>query len=96
MQAPTIQPQNRYYSTAAYEPHLGNVVIFGGGSGGSDLADTWEWTGTDWQMLHPVHSPAPRESFGMAYDDAIGSLVLFGGENGGGLFNDTWWFAVRP
>jgi len=97
LQSPATQPPLRYYSTAAYEPHIGNVVLFGGGSGGSDINDTWRWTGTTWQQLNPVHSPAARESFAMAYDDAIGSIVLFGGENPAvSQFNDTWWFAVRP
>ena len=36
----------------------GSVALFGGlGSGGTFLADTWTWDGTDWTQQTP--RPAP-------------------------------------
>jgi hypothetical protein len=94
-QFPATQPTWRFYSGAAYEPHLQAVVVFGGAYGGTDLNDTWEWTGTNWVQLYPQPSPTPRESFGMAYDEALGSVVIFGGKHGHTLYGDTWTLVVR-
>ena len=73
-----------------------SVVVFGGGSGGAQLDDTWAWTGSDWQQLQPVFSPSPRESFGLVYDPGLGHVVCFGGADAFNLFDDTWWLAWRP
>jgi hypothetical protein len=37
---PTAQPPNRYDAAAEFDPELGHVVLFGGASGGAELADT--------------------------------------------------------
>ena len=66
------------------------VLLFGGGSGGGDLADTWMWTGTDWSQLTMTTSPLPRESQGLAFDGDTGQLLLFAGSDRGALQNDTW------
>jgi hypothetical protein len=66
------------------------VVVFGGGSGGVDLNQTWAWTGTDWTQLTTQKSPAARESMGTAYDAASGQLMVFGGVAGNTIFGDTW------
>jgi hypothetical protein len=89
-QSPAHQPPSRFYSSSAYQPALGAVVIFGGGSGSGDLQDTWEWTGSDWKQLRPGTPPAKRESQGMAFDPATKRIVLFGGQVGGSVVDDTW------
>jgi Kelch motif protein/galactose oxidase-like protein len=89
-QSPVHQPPSRFYSSSAYEPSLGAVVIFGGGSGNGDLHDTWEWNGTDWMQLQAGAPPAKRESQGMAFDPANRRLVMFGGQVSGLVVDDTW------
>jgi hypothetical protein len=89
-QSPTVQPPSRYFAGSAYEPHLGAVVVFGGGEGGVDLNDTWLWTGRQWRGVTPVASPPAREAFGMVYDQPLGHIVIFGGISGSVLLSDTW------
>jgi len=66
------------------------VVAFGGGSGGTDLNDTWVWADGNWIQANAIQSPPPREAFGMAYDPVRGTIVIFGGLDGDQLLNDTW------
>ena len=89
-QSPAHQPPARFYSSAAYEPSLRGVVIFGGGSGSGDLQDTWEWNGTDWKQLRPGVPPRQRESQGMAYSQTLRRIVMFGGQVRGRVRDDTW------
>lgn len=92
-QHPTKQPALRYYSAAAFEPHLGGVLLFGGGSGGVDQSDTWLWTGSDWSPLHPTQTPAAREQFALALDESLGHVILAGGDDPqASFFTDTWEF----
>jgi hypothetical protein len=56
-----------------------------------ELADTWRWTGTDWEELHPVDSPGPLDP-GLAYSAGLGVVVLFGGFDGVAWQNETWTF----
>ena len=81
----------------AYDPALGQLVLFGGspiGDFDSDgFNDTWTFNGTTWTQQSPTTSPSPaRVDASMAYDPVTGQLVLFGGYRpGGGYdFNETW------
>jgi len=94
-QSPTVQPPSRYFAGSAFEPHLGVVVVFGGGEGGVDLNDTWLWTGSQWRSATVGSSPPAREAFGMVYDRPIGHIVIFGGRSGSSLLNDTWELASQ-
>jgi len=68
-----------------------SALLFGGGEGGTDINQTWEWTGTDWVPVASGRSPAAREAFGMVYDPALGHIIVFGGQrNETTLFDDTW------
>ncbi len=91
MQSPALQPPNRYSSSAAFDPHLGAVVVFGGGSGGLDINDTWEWTGSEWSQLQPRHPPAAARGLrdGLRPDAWTGSSWP-AGQSGALLLNDTW------
>jgi hypothetical protein len=98
-------PPGRVGYGMAYDPALGEVVIFGGMNrfGVMEYNDTWGWNGTVWTQLdanprcgdqyHPcVDSPPGRDTFAMADDGASNQVVMFGG----GGFNDTWVLPAAP
>ncbi|MFN2545181.1 MAG: kelch repeat-containing protein [Actinomycetota bacterium] len=87
-QEPADGPSGRFGASMAYDPTLGEVVLFGGvnalpNSAAADtpslLNDTWAWDGSSWTELHPAHTPPGREMASMAYDPSMTNLVLFGG-----------------
>ena len=91
--SPSVEPQSLYSAGSTYDPHLGAILVFGGGHAGVDQNQTWAWTGTQWLQLLPVQSPSTRESMGMTYDPSTGSTVVFGGYDNGSYLNDTWQLA---
>jgi hypothetical protein len=92
LQSTTAQPDSLYYAPAAFDPMLGEVVTF---SGGSFLNTTWAWTGTDWVTVTTVNSPLARESSGMAYDSDSQQLLIFGGDVPQGVLGDTYKLVKR-
>jgi Galactose oxidase, central domain len=88
--SPTVPP-TLFSSNAAFDPHLGHVVLYAG----SGASATWEWTDGAWVALQPVFSPPGHWGVAMAYDEAVGSIVMFGGS---GLIapHETWWLAIQP
>lgn len=95
LQSPSTQPSDRYGSPGAYDPRLQEVIVFGGGEGGSDLNDTWAWDGTTWTELFPASSPSAREGYGMVFDSALGHIIIFGGQAGNSFLGDTWGLAPQ-
>ena len=97
-QFPRTQPQWVYAGSAAFDPNLKAVVLFGGGSGGIDQNTTWEWvqaptwegTGFTWKQLVTKQSPPAREGAGMAYSPSLGHVIVFGGQNSEVPLGDTW------
>jgi hypothetical protein len=89
---PTTSPSSRADGAITYDSGTSQLILFGGADTQAhvDLNETWEWTGTTWSQLHPVHSPPARSETLLAYDAATSQLVLFGGENGIANFDDTW------
>ena len=87
-----------YAASAAFDPGLQGVVLFGGASGGEEQNTTWLWdqVGGTWIQLSTKQSPPAREGAGMAYDVALGRVVLFGGQDNNGYFNDTWELISTP
>jgi hypothetical protein len=79
-----------YASSAAFDPNLNAVVLFGGGSGGVDQNTTWQWPRFNWRQLLTTQSPPPREGAGIAYDAALGHVIIFGGQDSDAPLNDTW------
>src|SRR5438046_1851650 len=90
LQFPSTQPLWVYSASAAFDPNLDAVVLFGGGSGGVDQNTTWEWTGSDWQQLRTARRPPAREGAGMAYDSTLGNVIIFGGQNSEVPLADKW------
>ncbi|MGA8869042.1 MAG: kelch repeat-containing protein, partial [Candidatus Sulfotelmatobacter sp.] len=91
---PKTSPPDIMFGGAAFDPDLGQVIVFGGWGGinARDLNTTWAWSGTNWAFLKPAASPTNREYLNMAYDEATHQLVVFGGYQivPNILFNDTW------
>ena len=71
LESPAMQPLTVYAASAAFDPNLNNVILFGGGGGGVDQNRTWSWTGSNWVRVIslPLTCPA-REGAGIAYDKA--------------------------
>ena len=88
----TTKPGAAFYTSAAYDPALGEVVAFGGGTPG---ALTWAWTGSEWIELTTLHSPTPRDSQAMAYDPESRQLIMFGGETSQSLLDGTYRLLVQ-
>ncbi len=91
--SPTTSPPARCGASIAYDPETGNMVLFGGINGTTDLGDTWTFSGTTWTQLSPATSPPARYGASMAYDPATGDMVLFGGAKGTTDLGDTWTFS---
>src|SRR5438094_769970 len=97
-QQPTNKPPPRSFTTMAYHPGLGKVVLFGGWclSCGDYLNDTWEWDGSNWTKINTPVAPPSRIGGSIAYDAAHNQFVLFGGQVViGGVSQrvaDTWIF----
>jgi len=89
----TGSPPVRQFATMAFDPKLGELVLFGGlGAGGQPLNDTWVFNETGWYQLPLTTAPAPRSNVGLVYDPTLQGLLLFGGNGGSGSFGDTWVF----
>lgn len=100
LQCPS-SPGPRVGAGMAYDPALGQVILFGGQTRYSSVEynDTWAWNGTTWTHIDNAgdpscvtsctHSPPPSDTFAMADDSGSNQLVVFGaalyGEG-----NDTW------
>lgn len=82
----TSGPSPRAGAALAFDPELGQVVLFGG-SGAK--GDTWFWDGTAWSEV-PAPTPPPGR-FNAAMAGPVGGNVLrFGGWDGQLRTNDTW------
>ena len=103
-QSPATSPPARYEASMAFDPALGQLVLFGGlDVNDQALNDTWTYNGITWIKQTPTTSPPARSQASMAYDPAIGQLVLFGGTgaNSQGLadtwtYNGTTWTEQSP
>lgn len=72
-------PPARERAAMAFDPSLGQLILFGGlGTGGVLLDDTWAWNGVSWYPIEPTTTPGGREGAAFAPDPG-GGLVLFGG-----------------
>lgn len=79
-------------SSVAFDPELGETVLFGGkDKSGAIGRQTWAYDGSSWTQESPSQSPPGRVDASMAFDYATGQLVLFGGYvPATGLSNATW------
>ncbi|MDX2091280.1 MAG: DUF4215 domain-containing protein [Kofleriaceae bacterium] len=86
---PDPVPAGRHLHGMTYDGANARLVMFGGFNG-SQLGDTWAWSGTAWSLIpDPPTLPVrpTRPGFGLTYDAGQGVVLLFGGEP---TFNDTW------
>jgi hypothetical protein len=100
------QPPGRAWPSLAYDPALGELVLFGGDNGRAVYGGTWVDQDGAWVKETPAQSPTPRTGAALVYDAATGQLLLFGGSSkigtAGGYFGDTWvwdgstWTQLHP
>lgn len=66
------------------------VILFGGVSGTTRHADTWDWDGSAWRNLG-LTGPGARSEARMVYDPGARRVLLFGGAGASGTrIRDTW------
>jgi hypothetical protein len=75
-----IGPLPRHRSEMAFDAARGRIVLFGGGTASSVLADTWEWDGNAWTQTADI-GPAGRYAPALVYDDNPQRILLYGGRN---------------
>jgi hypothetical protein len=83
---PSTKPPARIGASMAWDPALGEVVMFGGQTDttgyNTALNDLWGFNGTNWAQLKPTGGPpAARSEAAMTYDTATGQMLLYGGES---------------
>ena len=89
---PVTSPSARRMTAMAFDATRNVAVLYGGYTSVTvpNLADTWEWNGTNWALRTSAVSPPARRSHAMAYDAARQRVVLFGGVGANGALADTW------
>jgi hypothetical protein len=98
LQTPPSSPSARTAAPMAYDPRLGQVVLFGGTSGPPyALNDTWGWNGKTWTQLQVYTAPGARYLPSMDFDSVNNGLLLFGGQlTGNTAVNQTWFLISVP
>lgn len=71
-----------YEPSLAYDPATNQLILFGGSNAAFTNA-TWNFTGSNWEQLHPAVSPPPRQGAALAYDPDLRELILVGGSDVG-------------
>ncbi|HZY92085.1 MAG TPA: PKD domain-containing protein [Thermoplasmata archaeon] len=81
-------------ATLAYDPALGEYVLFGGCLADCAGNQTWLFHQGVWvNVTHPGDAPPARIYAAMDFDANAGGVLLFGGLSAAGqLLNDTWLF----
>lgn len=89
---PTLVPPPLVFARMANDAQRERVVMFGGDTAPVPSGDTYEWDGSDWQLVAPAGPGAPsaRILHAMSYDSARGVVVLTGGIQSGVILDDTW------
>jgi len=97
-------PSGRTATRMAWNSKTTHSILFGGSTkvdAGTqsiyDLADTWEWTGSQWVQRYPAQAPHGRSFHTMVYDSLRDRMLVFGGKSGTTaanttIYNDTWAF----
>jgi hypothetical protein len=82
--ASAAAPTPRGSHSGIYDPVRDRLLVFGGGTYGGDLNDTWALPlsgALTWTQLTPDGAPpAPRDLAASVYDSAGDRMLLFGGE----------------
>lgn len=86
-------PSQRNSPAMVYDSKRKTIVLFGGDFGGWNdkkaYNDTWEWNGTEWNLLSTEGPPA-RTNHTVAYDKQRDRVVLFGGMDTQKTLGDLW------
>ena len=100
--SPSVHPSASPYARMAYDPALGEVILFDDGEtyhGGPFLNATWTFSGGSWTRILNGVGPSPRAEEYLTYDPASRSVVMFGGNVCSNVtgscpnLEDTWSFA---
>src|SRR4029077_9330065 len=75
---PSTSPKGRYGASSAFDPLIGDILLFGGTlETGQAAGDTWAWDGRNWQELKAGGGgPAAGAGSAMAWDPTSSELVL--------------------
>ncbi|MCC6649471.1 MAG: hypothetical protein IT374_28375 [Polyangiaceae bacterium] len=73
--SPATTPPARNQAAMFFHPGLKRVVMVGG-KGADCLADTWTWSGVDWEKLEGATAPAAGRSAAAAWDESRARAVL--------------------
>lgn len=87
--SPTSSPPARSDAALAYDDVRGVTVMFGGTSVTGLLADTWEYTGSQWRAVD-ASGPQPRQHASLVYDPVHARTILFGGRGELEQLHDVW------
>ena len=97
--APAASPTVRTNTAVVDDRGRGNVLLFGGYSGGFSFIynDTWSWDGATWNVHPPSGAPPPQYGSAIAYAGTLNGVVLFGWVSTAlGLRNALWtWDGAR-
>ncbi len=91
-------PPPLYGAGAAYDPQLGEVILYGGclNSGCTVVSDaTWAYAHDRWTNITAQvgAAPAARGRTMMTYDGRLGEILMFGGVGSSNvILDDTWLF----
>ncbi|MCC6970914.1 MAG: hypothetical protein IT434_11915 [Phycisphaerales bacterium] len=91
-------PNARYRHAAAYDWESKVMVIFGGDTGETDVAEYNCITGTWSIFTQPTPNtpwPSRRGGLAMAYDSVRDVVVMAGGDFNGVAYKDTWLWSVQ-
>jgi hypothetical protein len=103
--SPATSPPATADGTMAYDPTLGNLVLFGGtlqcsnNLCGNSQNATWEWSGTNWSQLSLPQNPVGRARAGFGWDPTTQQMLLLGGISNAasGIYAaDTWVLGTNP
>lgn len=93
----SVQPPDLpTYPAMAYDPAMGDLLLFGGGTQTIAKNDSYAWTGSNWVAVTTASTPPARWGAVMAYDARTGQLVLHGGGERTTTLSDTWVDQVIP
>jgi len=75
-----------------YDPDRKVFVLFGGNTGGTAFAETWEYDGTTWTQIVTATTPPSRTLASLVYDKVQKKVIMFGGATFGPTTpnNETW------
>jgi hypothetical protein len=81
--SPATTPPNRWGHQLVTDTKRNRIVMFGGRSPSltANANDTWEWNGSDWQLVIPAASPSTRAFYGAAFDARRGKTVIIGAQS---------------